>query len=103
MHQDESVPEPLREPTANQAMERRQAAEDAAPSALPAKADWGERGRIRAAVKAARLNYPAPIARVLVNELEAWDSFGYRWGRSGTIEPLIELLLAPVSVGSEAA
>jgi hypothetical protein len=73
---------------------------DRAPSSTPVRIDHHERGRIRAACSAARRLYPEPVARVLYNELMAWDEFGYRWARPGVISPLIDHLLKPAPVES---
>jgi hypothetical protein len=97
------VPEDLVQPTPIQTTDRLREAMDRAPSAPLMKLNHHEHGRIRAACSAARRNYPEPVAKVLVNELMAFDEFGYRWARPGTVSPLIEHLLRPASVPSDAA
>jgi hypothetical protein len=95
--------EPLVQPTAAQVTDRLRVAFDRAPSSLPVRTDHHERGRIRAAMSSARRMYPEPVARVLCNELMSWDEFGYRWARPGIISPLIDHLLQPAPVETDAA
>jgi hypothetical protein len=94
----EPEPEPLVQPTAAQVTDRLRHAYDRAPASMPVRIDHHERGRIRAACSAARRMYPEPVARVLSNELMAFDEFGYRWARPGVISPLIDHLLKPAPV-----
>lgn len=62
----------------------------------PAQAAEHERGRVRAAVAAARRRYPGPLGRVLTRELDAWQEFGWRFGRDSDIAALVtELLKEP--------
>jgi hypothetical protein len=99
----DAKPDLLIEPTVTAINAARKAAEDASPSDPPLRLNHHERGRIRAAIVAARRDYPEPIARVLVGELAAFDEIGFRWARPGTISPLIDHLLRPAPSGVEAA
>jgi hypothetical protein len=103
MTQPQPESEPLVQPTANEINDRNRLANDEAPSVLPGRLDHHERMRIRAAMSAAKRTYPAPVAKVLVAEMSAWEEFGYRWGRPGTVGPLIDCLLKPPVPVTDAA
>lgn len=59
---------------------------------MPNPMDHHEKMRIRAAAFKATRIYPGPVGEVLSRELLAWEEFGYRLDKSGSVLRLVDVI-----------